>query len=310
MKKIIVVGSANMDLVMRAPRLPRPGETLMGTDFMTAHGGKGANQAVAAARLGAEVRFAAAIGDDAFGALQREGLRRENILLDALKCHHDLPTGTAMILISDSGENTIVVAPGANNGLLPADIQGLRKAFTEADAVVCQLEIPLETVQSTLHLARECSVFSILDAGPARPLSADTLQLADLVTPNESEAEALTGICVDTPESARKAAQALRDMGVAHVLMKLGARGCLYLGDGEVYLPAFTVSAVDTTGAGDAFTAALALAWGRTDLESVLHFANAAGALAATVIGAQPSMPRLDAVIRFLQDEGFAPDWI
>lgn len=304
MKDIIVVGSANMDLVVRTARFPKAGETLSGGAFMTAHGGKGANQAVAAARLGGRVRFAGCLGKDAFGSLLREGLARENILLDSLKTQPELPTGTAVILLTETGENTIVVAPGANAGLLPGDILALREAFQEADTVLSQLEIPLETVEATLRLARDCGAFSILDTGPARPLSPAILSLVDLVSPNESEAETLTGIAVDSLEAARTAAQRLRDMGAAHVVMKLGSRGCLYLGHGEHYQPGFEITAVDTTGAGDAFTAALALGWGSLPLEHALLFANAAGALAATVAGAQPSMPGLTAVIKFLSERG------
>lgn len=309
MKRILVVGSANMDLVVRTARLPKAGETLLGGEFMTAFGGKGANQAVAAARLGGAVHFAACLGNDAFGNLHREGLAGENINLDALKIDRDTPTGTAVILLTESGENTIVVAPGANNALLPDDIQALRDLFNTVDVVISQLEIPLDTVETTLRLARECGVFSILDTGPARPLSPATIALADLVSPNESETETLTGIHVDSIESARAAAKHLRDMGAKEVVIKLGKRGCLYLGQEEFYQPAFNIDAVDTTGAGDAFTAALAVAWGKLPVPEILLFANAAGALAAMVAGAQPSMPDFAKVTDFLKQRGAPVDW-
>lgn len=299
-KNIVVVGSANMDLVMRVKRFPKAGETLSGKNFMTAHGGKGANQAVAAARLGARVSFVGCVGEDAFGDFQRVGFAREGMDLSYLKIHPDLPTGTAIILVADSGENTIVVDPAANNGLSPEDIARLGACFSMADQVISQLEIPLETVEATLQLARSCGTFSLLDAGPARFLPEEMVAGADLISPNESEAEALTGIRVDSRDTAREAAQRLRDWGAAHVVMKLGSKGCLYLGDEELFVPAFTVDAVDTTGAGDAFTAALAVAWGQVSLPEALRFANAAGALAATVEGAQPSMPTLEAVLTFL----------
>lgn len=309
MKNILVVGSANMDLVVRAVRLPKAGETILGEEFMTAFGGKGANQAVAAARLGGRVHFAACLGNDVFGNLHREGLMKENIGLDALKIHPEAPTGTAMIVLTESGENTIVVAPGANSALQPEDILTLRELFKKADVVVSQLEIPLSTVETTLRLARECGVFSILDTGPARPLSPATIALADLVSPNESEAETLTGIHVDSLDNARMAARKLRDMGAKHVVIKLGSRGCLYLGEEELFQEAFQIDAVDTTGAGDAFTAALALAWGKLPLPKTLLFANAAGALAAMIAGAQPSMPDFDKVMNFLSDRKADVAW-
>ncbi len=274
----------------------------MGSGFMTAHGGKGANQAVAAARLGAQVKFMTCLGKDAFGDLLREGLVGENIQLASIKPKVNLPTGTAMIFITESGENAIVVDPGANHALCPQDIINMREDIQKADVVITQLEIPLEVVEAILLLARENNVFSILDAGPARQLSPALVAAADLVSPNESEAKALTGITVDSLKSARLAAQCLLDMGTPHVVMKLGARGCLYAGREEYYQPAFQVNAVDTTGAGDAFTAALGVAWGTVPLADALRFANAAGALAATVTGAQPSMPTVAAVETFLRE--------
>jgi len=303
-RKILVVGSVNMDMAMRTQRLPLPGETMMALSFMTAHGGKGANQAVAAARLGGAVSFAGAVGGDAFGIQQREGLAREGIHLDYLQTRPELPTGVAQILISDSGENMIVVAPGANHSLTPSDIETLRPCFESSEVVLTQLEIPLDTVAAVLRMARECGVFSVLDACSAVPVPASLIAAADLVSPNETEAAAITGITVDSLESAREAARRLREMGAAHVVMKLGARGCLYLGDGECHIPAFPVEAMDTTAAGDAFTAALAIAWGRMPLPETLRFANAAGALAATIAGAQPSMPSLESVLRFLLNQG------
>ena len=299
-KKIIVVGSANMDLIMRVARLPKPGESLAGKQFMTAHGGKGANQAVAAARLGASVTFVGVVGDDSFGALQREGFIHEGISLDYLKTTTKAPTGTALILLTDSGQNAIMVAPGANYELLPADIAALRATIAQADVVITQLEIPLETMDATLRLAQEVQCFSILDVGQARTVAPETLARASIVSPNETEAEALTGIAVTSIDAARSAARKLRDMGVAHVVMKLGAHGCLYYGMEELHVPAFDVAAVDTTAAGDAFTAALGVAWQQMSLDEALRFANAAGALAATAEGAQPSMPYLDAVNQFL----------
>jgi len=300
-KHIVVVGSANMDLIMRVSRLPKPGESLIGSKFMTAHGGKGANQAVAAARLGANVTFVGCVGNDAFGDLQREGFLKEGINVDYLKTSTASPTGTALILLTDSGQNAIVVAPAANHDVLSADIEGLRDLFSQTDMLISQLEIPLDTVMSSFGMARSAGVFSILDAGPAQTVPLGLLVAADLVSPNETEAEALTGIEVNSVDTARHAAARLLEMGVKHVVMKLGEKGCLYLGEEEIYVPAFSIDAVDTTAAGDAFTGALGVAWGSIPLREALQFANAAGALAATVQGAQPSMPTREALFDFLE---------
>ncbi|MFA7691862.1 MAG: ribokinase [Candidatus Hydrogenedentales bacterium] len=301
MKKILVAGSANMDLVVRTERLPKAGETLMGSDFMTAFGGKGANQAVAAARLGGAVHFVGCLGNDVFGKLHHAGLKEEHIQLEGLKIDHDTPTGTAMIMLTRSGENTIVVAPGANDQLTPEDIYAQRALFEDADAVISQLEIPLETVEAVLRLARDCEVLSILDTGPARPLPPEIIALPDIISPNETETETLTDIAVDDLARAEEAAEALRSMGAKEVVIKLGKLGCLYLGEERYHQPAFEIEAVDTTGAGDAFTAALALAWNTRSMPEALRFANGAGALAAMVAGAQPSMPRLDTLTQFLE---------
>ncbi len=300
--RIVVVGSANIDLVTRVPRSPKPGESIIGRSFATVTGGKGANQALAAARLGAQVSFVGCVGNDAFGELQRATLSADGVDCSHLKTHPSEPTGTAVILVADEGQNSIVVTPSANYGLRPADIAQLEPLFAQADAIVLQLEIPLDTVEAALTLARRCGVFSILDAGPAQKIDASLVALADLVSPNETEAEAMTGIAVNTPDDALAAARQLLAMGTGHVVMKLGAQGALYLGETNVFAPAFKIQAVDTTAAGDAFTAALAVVWNRMPLPEALRFANATGALAATKEGAQPSMPTRAAVEAFLQE--------
>ncbi|GMV99466.1 MAG: ribokinase [Candidatus Hydrogenedentota bacterium] len=294
---ILVVGSANVDLVTRVPRCPKPGESLIGSAFATVPGGKGANQAVAAARLGARTWFAGCVGNDAFGVMQRQTLGAEGIHLEYLETHSWEPTGTAVILIGDDGQNSIVVTPSANYGITPADIEKLEPVFEHIDAVLIQLEIRLETVEAVLTVARRRQVLSILDAGPAQQVSERLIGLASIVSPNETEAEAMTGIVVHDVDTARAAASRLRAMGADEVVLKLGALGGFYLGSqGECYVPAFRVEAVDTVAAGDAFTAALALQWGNTPVHDALRFANAAGALAATHHGAQPSMPTRGAV--------------
>lgn len=300
--RIVVIGSANIDLVTRVPRAPKPGESLIGLSFATITGGKGANQAVAAARLGAQTLFAGCVGADAFGAMQRQSLSEAGVDVSRLKTHPNEPTGTAVILVADTGENVIVVTPAANYGLSPGDIAALEPEIDGADALLLQLEIPLETVEAALTAAHRRGVPSILDAGPAQQVPERLIALADIVSPNETEAEAMTGIRVETLNDAKRAAQALRAMGAAHVVLKLGARGAYYSGEGEMHTPPFRVKPVDTTAAGDAFTAALAVVWGRMPVAAALRFANAAGALATTVAGAQPSMPTRAAVEAMLRD--------
>ena len=300
-RRIVIVGSANIDLVTRVPRSPKPGESLIGHSFMTVTGGKGANQAVGAGRLGMQTTFIGCVGNDAFGAQQKESLAAAGVDVSCIKTHPTEPTGTAVILVADEGQNSIVVTPAANLGLMPEDLLAHREVFEQADVVLAQLEIPLETVMAAFTLARECGALALLDAGPARPILPELIGMVDVVSPNETEAEALTGIHVDSPDTARAAAGKLLEMGATHAVMKLGAQGSLYLGpDGDVFVPAFPVKAVDTTAAGDAFTAALALRWGAGPVAEALRFANATGALAATVAGAQPSMPTMESVEAFL----------
>lgn len=300
--RIVVVGSANIDLVTRVTRCPKPGESLIGRSFATVTGGKGANQAVAAGRLGAETVFIGCVGNDGFGQLQRESLTAAGVDARHIKTHATDPTGTAVILVADEGQNSIVVTPAANYGLLPEDIAALEPVFRDADAVVLQLEIPLETVEAALDMARRHRVLSVLDAGPAQRVPASLVAKADIISPNETEAEAMTGHSVTSIEDARAAARCLLEMGAQCAVMKLGAKGSFYLGAEECYAPPFQVTAVDTTAAGDAFTAALAVAWGRMAIPEALRFANATGALAATVAGAQPSMPARMAVEAFLRE--------
>ena len=298
---IIVLGGANMDLVTRVPRIPKPGESVIGDSFQTVPGGKGANQAVAAARLGSETFFLGCVGDDAFGEALRDSMQESGVNVSGLKTHPTDPTGTAAISVSESGENAIAVAPSANFGLTPDDVRAMRSVFERADAMVLQLELPLETVEAALDLARECGVLSVLDAGPAQALAPKLLRKADIVSPNETEAEALTGISADDLGGAKKAAEALLAMGVGEVVVKMGAQGSLYVSkEDSLHVPPFSIAPVDTTAAGDAFTAALACAWKALPHAKALSFANAAGALAATKAGAQPSMPTLSAVNEFL----------
>lgn len=299
--KVLVVGSANVDLVAQVPRCPKDGESLIGRSFRTVCGGKGANQAVAAARLGATTWFAGAVGADSFGQMQRAALSGAGVDVTYLKTHPTEPTGTAMIFVAETGQNSIVVIPSANFALTPADVEALAPVFNEVDVVLLQLEIPMPVVDATLALARRRGVLSIVDAGPAQPVAEDILRKADVVSPNETEAEAITGVAVRSPDDARVAAHKLLDAGAGEVVMKLGEHGALYLGKECFHEPAFAVEPVDTTAAGDAFTAALALHWRTLPRRDVIRYANAAGALATTVAGAQPSMPTRAAVAAFLE---------
>ncbi len=302
-RRIVVIGSANIDLVMRVPRCPKPGESLMGHSFMTVTGGKGANQALAAARLGAQVHFCGCVGDDDFGQQQRASLEADGVDVTRLKIHSTEATGTAMIMVADSGQNSIVVTPGANAALLPEDIAPMQSLIAGADVLLLQLEIPMETTIAALKMAREVGTLSIVDAGPAQQVPDELLKLCDVISPNETEAQTLChgAVTVNDLETAGQAAALLMNRGATKAVMKLGSLGSLYVGKEQCFAPAYTVDAVDTTAAGDAFTAALAVYWNPDDIKSTLSMANATGALACTVAGAQPSLPTREAVEQLSQ---------
>jgi ribokinase len=284
-RRIVVVGSINMDLVTRAPRFPRPGETLLGDGFFSVPGGKGANQAVAAARLGAEVALVGALGRDAFGDQLHAGLHAEGVDLRHLQRLDDRASGTASITVAD-GENQIVVTPAANAGLTPAHVEAARAAFGRADVVLVQMEIPPEAVEATLRLGRRLGVPVILNPAPARPLPADWLALARYLTPNQHELAVLLG--ADPAEDFR----ALMRRAPAPVVLTRGSEGAWYREQGEpAHQPGFAVEAVDSTGAGDTFNAALAV-FLHEGLPQAVRKACAAAALSVTRLGAQQGMPR------------------
>lgn len=305
MPRILVVGSANMDLVVKAPRMPVAGETVMGGEFSTVRGGKGANQAIACARMGAEVWMLGCVGQDAFGDALIEGLRADGVRCELMRRHPTAPSGIAVILIDASGENSIVVATGANGELAAEDVATVQ-GFERFDAVLTQLEAPLETVRATLRRAREHGVLSVLDAGPPTEGAQELVAEADVISPNETEAKALLGLPVQERLEPGEAADRLVAAGARLVVLKLGAEGALVAGpDCIEHIPAFMVEPVDTTGAGDAFTAALAvsLAEGEDPVRAATVGA-AAGALAATTFGAAPSMPTREAVEEFMRARG------
>ena len=300
MLKIAVVGSSNTDMVVRVPHMPVPGETVLGGEFVMASGGKGANQAVAAARLGAEVTLVARVGADVFGERALAGFQQEGIITRHVTVDREAASGVALIFVDSAGENSIGVAPGANACLSPDDVQEARGAIEEGDVLLLQLEVPVETVLAAAKVAHQAGVRVILNPAPAPPnlLPTELLELVDIITPNESEAALLTG----TQGSTEPAARRLTEQGAGAVIVTLGARGALIVTlDTQELVPAFSVNAVDTTAAGDAFNGglAVALAQGRRLVEAV-RFANACGALATTRLGAQPSLPTIGEVEAFL----------
>lgn len=303
MAKVAVVGSINMDLVVRVPRFPLAGETILGGVFQTIPGGKGANQAVAARRLGAEVAMIGRVGGDAFGGVLRHNLVQEGISTERLTVDDGQATGVALITVEDSGENTIIVVPGANGRITTADIDAARPLITGADILLMQLEIPLEVVQYAAALAQAGGVTLILNAAPAQPLPPALLARVDYLIVNEVEAGLLAGTPPAHPEDA---ARALQTLGAQAVVVTLGAEGSLLVSqDGtSVAAPSFAVRPVDTTAAGDAFAGAFAvgLAAGMAP-EQTLRWGNAAGALAVTRAGAQPSLPTRLEVDEFLKNQ-------
>ena len=301
--EVLVIGSANTDLVVRTDHLPGPGETILGGKFFTAPGGKGANQAVAASRAGARVTFVTRVGRDEFGRRALDGYRREGVNTDYVVEDPDLPSGIAFILVDSHGENSIVVASGANSALSPVQLEAAAPAFDRAAVCLLQLESPLPTVVHAVAMAEERGLHVILNPAPARELPPDALGRLDLLTPNESETEILTGIRPDTVDEARRAAESLRNQGVAAVLITLGSRGALLVdGDGTKTIPAPQVEVQDTTAAGDAFNGGVAAALSQgLLLGEAAAFACCAGALSVTREGAQPSLPFRNEILDLME---------
>jgi ribokinase len=305
---LAVVGSLNMDFVVSVDRLPAPGETVLGSDFRMIPGGKGANQACAAGKLGAgavDVRMIGRVGYDVFADHLRASLAAAGVDTSAVHSARMQPTGVALIWVDRTGQNSIVVASGANGALAAADVEAMRRSFHGASHVLFQLETPLDTVAAALALAREEGAATILDPAPARPLPPELLAQVDILTPNETEAAILAGnpgarvTLGDAPELARR----LLDMGPRSVVLKLGDRGCFYHdGSAGCHQQAFRVEACDATAAGDTFNAALAvmLAEGRS-MADALRFACAAAAISVTRLGAQSSIPTRAETEQFLR---------
>jgi ribokinase len=290
---IVVVGSTNTDMVVKTSRLPAPGETILGGQFLMNAGGKGANQAVAAARLGGSVTFVAKTGNDVFGKAAVQSFKDEGIDTTYITADSEQPSGVALITVDEKGENCIVVAPGANASLSSTDVKLAAKIIVAATSMLLQLEVPLAVVLSAAEMAAAQGVRTILNPAPACLLPDELWRCIAVLTPNEKEAELLSGITISDVETAGKAAAALREKGVASVIITLGAAGALVCDDeGQALIPAPEVTAVDTTAAGDVFNGALAVALAEgSTLRNATAFAVKAAALSVTRMGAQASAP-------------------
>ncbi|HUX37531.1 MAG TPA: ribokinase [Rectinemataceae bacterium] len=302
MRHFCVLGSVNMDLVTTFERFPKPGETLHGRSFGIFPGGKGANQAVALARLGARVEMVGAIGDDLLGANYEELFDKAGIGHLGVAKARGMATGTASIQVDGRGENTIVVVAGANETLSPSRVEDMRATIEGAAALLLQLEIPLESVVAAARIASKAGVPVILDPAPARPLPEELFPLISILTPNQTEAALLTGERTEDEAGIAKACSTLKARGVRNVIVKAGGRGAYLAGpEGATHVPGFSVKVVDTVAAGDSFNAGLALALfgdpapvpGPRDLERAIRFAHAVAALSTTKEGAQSAMPDL-----------------
>ena len=307
MTTLVVVGSLNMDFVVTVDQLPAPGQTVLGRNFQMIPGGKGANQACAVARLGANsvaVRMVGRVGYDVFADHLKASLSAAGVDVSAVHATRAQPTGVALISVDTSGQNSIVVASGANHALVASETEAMRSVFRGARFVLFQLEPPLDTVAAALKLARAEGARTILDPAPAAPLAPELLASVDILTPNETEASLLLGLppARVSMSDAAALAHSLRQRGPRAVLLKLGDQGCYYLdGETELFSPAFPVVAKDTTAAGDTFNAALAVALAEDrGIEEALRFANAAAAISVTRMGAQASVPTRAEVDAFL----------
>ena len=289
---VLVIGSSNTDLVVHSKRLPKPGETVLGGTFFLNPGGKGANQAVAAARLGKDITFCCKTGEDNYGRDARKLFEKEGLDTRYVFSSPDVPSGVALITVDEHAENCIVVASGANQCITPEDIDRIED-FGRYSLILVQLEIPMETVEHIARLARKYRIPLILNPAPAQNLSPELMHSVSIITPNETEAELLTGIKITDDASAVSAAKALRELGPETAIITLGAKGSLvHNGSITEFVPAFPTEAVDTTAAGDVFNGALAVGLDEgKELRDAIRFASAASSIAVTRMGAQSSAP-------------------
>jgi ribokinase len=301
MPDILVVGSLNADLVVRAPRFPQPGETISGDDLQIIPGGKGANQAVAAAKQGASISMIGRVGNDSFGPELINNLKRNNVDSSHIQTDPGSATGTAIIVVDSNGQNSIVLSPGANGKVSPADVK--TASFSDHKLLLLQLEIPIETVLSATQHAKEKGLRVLLNPAPARALPEELISLPDFILPNETELSLLTNQPVIDITSAEKAAKMLLELGAQNVIVTLGANGALIVSSKQVtHVNTYNVEVVDTTAAGDAFIGGFASALLQNEsLEESVRYGCACGALATTKFGAQPSLPTKEEVDRFLK---------
>ncbi len=305
-KKILVLGSSNVDLILRIPRFHDPGETILGENLVTVFGGKGANQAIASKRLGGKVGFITKLGMDSYGKSYRHYLIENGLPRKFLLQDKKLPTGIALIEVNPQGENRIIVSPGANRSLSKKDLKSFTQVWKGIRVFVAQLEIPLQTVSLALQAAKDQDALTLLNPSPSIPLPSAFLSFVDFLVPNEWEAQSLTGIKMKRDQDLPKMAKSLLSRGVKNVVITLGPKGLFFKNrEEEICLEAFRVKAVDTTAAGDAFMGALAcgLSEGKP-IPEILRFANGAGALATTKLGAQPSLPLREELENFLSKQG------
>ena len=300
MKKICVIGSLNMDLVVNVESMPKKGQTLIGSDFKEVPGGKGANQAVAMARLGGDITMIGKVGKDGFGETLINQLKKDNINTDYVN-REDCSSGVAMITVDKNAENSIVVAPGANFRVLEEDIDKCINAINKSDIVVLQLETPINTIKYALEKSKELGKYTILNPAPAVKLEDDIIKNVDLLTPNETELEILSGVKIESEEDIEKAANVMIEKGVKQLIVTLGSKGSLYIDkDNTKFKKSYKVKAIDTTAAGDSYSGALAVAFAKDkEIDEAMDFASKVGALAVTKEGAQSSLPTIEEVENF-----------
>ncbi len=301
--KIIVIGSSNTDMIVKVKNIPRPGETVLGTEFLTVPGGKGANQAVAAARTGGNVSFIACVGNDTFGQQAIEQYKKHNIDTTNIKTIENVASGIALINVAQSGENSISVAPGANARLMPEHIEACEQEIKQAKVVLLQLEIPVQTVKTAIDIAHKHGVKIILNPAPAQLIDDETLKKVDFFTPNETEIELFYQKEIKSTSDLKYAAGRFIQKGTKNVLITLGKEGVFaFSPDINQIIPSYSVNTVDTTAAGDVFNGALAVAVCEgTPLRKAIRFANAAAALTVTKMGAQSSIPDRQEITEFLK---------
>ena len=297
-KSILVIGGINMDFVVKAERVPKPGETLIGSDFSIIPGGKGANQAVCIARLRGKAILGGCLGKDQLGQQLKSGLKKEGVITDYISMDEKEHSGVTMIIINKDGDNSIVLDPGANMKFSPERASSLEKILPRVSIVLSQLEIPVETIDFIFNKAKKIGITTILDAGPAKPLPPSLLSNTDILSPNQTELESLLKRRITNVEQAKNEAEKLLEWGIKTVILKLGDKGSYLLTAKEkLYFPAFKVTPVDTTAAGDAFMGALCLSLTQNKpLPQAIEFANLAGACTVTKMGAQPSLPTLEEI--------------